>query len=242
MDTTITFFINTNTDIRIDRDGRILKSYSATDRFPIRGKLLDIEMVKGENDLIFRLDARDEAVISLQEINPNNLLDESLKTVETINHLGVDKKVKYLQEYAPKYHGNGVALTDGFRGTSDYGNQLWQGWNGENAELVLDLGKIANINKISVGTLIDQKAWIFAPKSIICSFSNDGVNFSNTQTLEIAAMLKLEQSEIKDYSFLLNNVKGRFVKIIANKIDALPEWHAGKGGDAWIFLDEIMIE
>jgi hypothetical protein len=37
------------------------------------------------------------------------------------------------------------------------------------------------------------------------------------------------------------NARGRYVKINATHYGKLPEWHLGAGGDAYIFIDEIMI-
>lgn len=242
MDTTITFYLSTNTNVSISRGLRNLQSVSANHRFPFRGKLVKVKMVKGENDLLFRLDNKPDAFISLQEINPDKLLDATLKEMETVNHLAIDKSVNYLIEPSPKYHGHGIALTDGFRGTTDFRSQLWQGWNGENAEFVIDLGKIETIHRVTLGMLIDQKSWIFSPQSVQVSFSNDGINFSNPKVEKLEALKERTTAEMKDVVLEIDMEKARYIKVIATKIGALPDWHAGKGGDAWIVLDEVIIE
>jgi len=242
MDTTITFYLNTNTNIRINRGAKILQSVSANNRFPFGAKLVKVKMLKGENDLLFRLDNKKDAYLSLQEINPNKLLEEALKDAKTVEHLALDKKVNYLVEHSPKYHGHGIALTDGFRGTTDFYSQLWQGWNGENAEFVIDLEKSETIHRVTLGMLIDQKSWIFSPTAVELSFSNDGVNFSNSKTQELLALNEQEEAETKDLIVEIDMVKARYVKVVAHKIDGLPDWHTGKGGDAWIVLDEVVVE
>ncbi len=242
MDTTITFYLNTNTNVRINRSGQILQSVSANNRFPLRAKLIQVKMKKGLNELSFRLDAKEDAQISLQEINPDKLLDTNLANIEMVEHLALDKKVAYKIEYAPKYHGHGIALTDGFRGTTDYSSQLWQGWNGENAEFVIDLGKVETIHRVTIGTLIDQKSWIFSPESIDCSFSTNGQTFTNSKMVKLAALKEEKAAKIKDVVLEVDMVKAQYIKITAKKIAGLPEWHAYKGSDAWIVLDEVMVE
>jgi len=242
MDTTITFYVNTNSNVRISRGGRILQSISANNRFPLRAKMVKVKMKKGLNELLFRLDATKDAQISLQEINPNKLLDPNLADIKTVEHLAVDKKVAYQIEHSPKYHGHGIALTDGFRGTTDYGSQLWQGWNGENAEFIIDLGKEETIHRVTIGTLINQKSWIFSPASIQCSFSINGQTFSNSKTVDLEATIEQKETKIEDIAMEIEMLKARYIKIIAKKIAGLPEWHAYKGGDAWIVLDEVIIE
>lgn len=242
MDTTITFYMNTNTNVRISRAGRILQSVSANNRFPFRAKLIKVKMKKGLNELLFRLDNKKAAQISFQEVNPHKLLDAQLADIKTVEHLALDKKVTYQIEYAPKYHGHGIALTDGFRGTTDYGSQLWQGWNGENAEFIIDLGKIETINRVTIGTLIHQNSWIFSPASIQCAFSTNGQTFSNVKNIELNATIEQKEAATKDVVLEIDIVKARYVKITATKIAGLPEWHANKGADAWIVLDEVLIE
>ena len=36
--------------------------------------------------------------------------------------------------------------------------------------------------------------------------------------------------------------KARKLKIIIENASPLPEWHEGKGKDAWLFLDEVWVE
>jgi len=36
------------------------------------------------------------------------------------------------------------------------------------------------------------------------------------------------------------NLRGRYLKIIAQNIGVCPEWHPGAGGKAWVFVDEIV--
>ena len=34
-------------------------------------------------------------------------------------------------------------------------------------------------------------------------------------------------------------MKARYLKIVAKNFGKLPEWHQGKGGEAFIFVDEL---
>jgi hypothetical protein len=40
----------------------------------------------------------------------------------------------------------------------------------------------------------------------------------------------------------LKDAKARFIKVIAKNIGQCPDWHVGKGGKAWLFIDEIVVE
>ena len=68
-------------------------------------------------------------------------------------------------------------------------------------------------------------------------------NYIITESLVEEIEPKLEENTI--LNFTSNETKGkkaRYVKIIAKNFGKLPEWHQGFGGDAFIFIDEIMIK
>ena len=76
MDTAITFYLSSNVNIQVSRKGKLVQSVSGNERFPFAAKMVKINLVKGENDLLFRLDGKDNAYISLQEINPNKIKNQ----------------------------------------------------------------------------------------------------------------------------------------------------------------------
>ena len=58
-------------------------------------------------------------------------------------------------------------------------------------------------------------------------------NVALPKSSESAGVVKLKASK---------KVQARFVKIIANNLAKCPSWHAGNGGKAWLFCDEITVE
>ena len=50
-------------------------------------------------------------------------------------------------------------------------------------------------------------------------------------------------TRVQDFVFTnLNDLEARYLKIKAKNIEYCPEWHDGAGGEAWLFVDEIIIE
>jgi hypothetical protein len=45
----------------------------------------------------------------------------------------------------------------------------------------------------------------------------------------------------KDFVKSIPPKKARYVRIRAVNFGKIPAWHPGSGGDAWIFMDEIVI-
>jgi hypothetical protein len=38
------------------------------------------------------------------------------------------------------------------------------------------------------------------------------------------------------------NTSGRYIKVQATNFGMIPNWHLGAGGEAWLFIDEIIVE
>ena len=53
----------------------------------------------------------------------------------------------------------------------------WQGYEGVNLEVIIDLGKMTSFSELSTGFLQDWNALIFMPEWVDYYTSNDGANF-----------------------------------------------------------------
>ncbi len=154
-----------------------------------------------------------------------------------------DKKIELLTKYDNQYTGGGDhALIDYIRGNDDYrtGN-CWQGYWGNNMIAVIDLGKEKPINSVALGCLQNIKSWIWYPKEVIVSVSSDNKTFEYIGTIKNEFSDRKYGAFIQDLNMKFNNIKARYVKLEAVNYGKCPEWHLGAGGDAWIFVDEIII-
>ena len=80
------------------------------------------------------------------------------------------------------------------------------------------------------------------PTHIEFEVSNDGTNF--TKIAEIKTDVPAEDTDPKtrDYTRAINPVKARYVRVHAYNLGTIPLWHPGAGGDAYIFVDEVLIK
>jgi hypothetical protein len=46
----------------------------------------------------------------------------------------------------------------------------------------------------------------------------------------------------RDYTKEISPVTARYVRVHAYNLGKIPSWHPGAGGDAFIFVDEIIIQ
>ena len=159
-----------------------------------------------------------------------------------INNMAKGAKIKLLKPCSMKYSGGDVkALVDGAIGNTDF-HFSWLGFEKNDMEAVIDLGKNKHVNSITVNFLQVYGSWIFAPVETEFYISNDGKEFEKTASYSYKSMPDIDQKTIKTFSKNDINKKARYIKIIAKNIGSCPEWHNGKGGDAWIFADEIIIK
>ncbi len=156
-----------------------------------------------------------------------------------------NRSIRLHTQYANEYNGGGAsALIDGIYGERDFRTGAWQGYQDTDLVAVIDLGSVQSLDMLNINFLQDQRSWIFYPTKIECFVSNTNSFSTPLFTKTIASEIPSEKIEIKTIPFDLSGQKGRYIKIKATNLGALPAWHLGApmNGKAWIFADEISIK
>ncbi len=152
------------------------------------------------------------------------------------------KSLDLRSDISPNYPGLGkLSLSDNARAGEDFHDEHWLGFEGNDLEVVLDLGKQKVIKKIRIGCLQNIGSWIFYPQELEYALSDDGENFSTVYRYEHVTQ-KTDEDGISDFAFKPKNKKARYLRIKAKNMGTCPEWHGGAGGKAWLFVDEVMVE
>ena len=153
------------------------------------------------------------------------------------------RKVVYNTSYNSQYAAGGtIALIDLIRGTDNFQTGSWQGFHGDDVDIIVDLGEEMNLRQISAGFLQDQNSWIFMPEWVEFSISRDGREWE-TIAREINRVDERYDGGIThDFSVMTSGAKIRYIKILGKNRAICPEWHPGAGSPAWLFIDEIVIE
>jgi predicted alpha-1,2-mannosidase len=147
-------------------------------------------------------------------------------------------------KYNPQYHAGGPeGLLDGILGTENWRKGDWQGYQSQDFEAVVDLQEIKSITEISARFLQDQRSWIVMPTKVDYYISENNVNFTYFGSVNNTLDPKIEENIILNFTANeTKSKKARYVKVIAKNFGKLPQWHQGAGGDAFIFVDEILIK
>jgi len=152
-------------------------------------------------------------------------------------------KLTLLSKYDSQYPGGGAqALIDGIRGTTNLNSIAWQGYQGKDLIAIVDLGRIERVTKLGAGFLQDVGSWIMMPAAVRFEVSTDGTNFVPVLSIANDVSAQNYEATMKEFTGTIAPRSVRYIKMRAQNFGKLPAWHAGAGGDAWIFADEIIIE
>ena len=153
-----------------------------------------------------------------------------------------DKSIRYISPYNPQYTAGGDdGLIDGIRGNVKWRLGGWQGFQGQDFEAIVDLQAVKEIHSVSVGFLEDVRAWIWFPTELSVEVSEDGEKFIPFGTFKNEGPVDDYTEKVQDF-VVKGFAKARYVRVKAKNFGTIPEWHQGAGGEAHIFVDEIVVE
>jgi len=153
------------------------------------------------------------------------------------------QRIKLLSKYSNQYSAGGdQALIDFIEGGDDFRDGSWQGYEAQDFEAIIDLGKKQVIHSISTGFLQSISSWIWMPREVEYAISDDEKNFQSVGIIENPIAENNYENIRHNFSLSLKHKSARYVKVRAKNYGTIPQWHLGAGGQAWIFVDEIRVE
>ena len=152
------------------------------------------------------------------------------------------KNVSFLSAPSGKYAEMGAkALTDGLYGGTTY-VESWVGWEGRDADFVIDLGKKESFKEVTTDFLLQSGAWILWPESVTYSISNDNNNWQPIGTFTFNEDRSLAVKFQNATVITQQPVNAQYVRVSVKGIGKCPSWHYGVGYDAWFFIDEVKVK
>ncbi len=184
---------------------------------------------------------RDTTTVKAIAVGNNGI--SSLITSAVYHRIPHDWSIKILSHYSSQYAASGdLALIDGVRGNSNFSTGSWQGYQGQDLVAIIDLGTVQEVSKLGAGFLQDVTSWIWMPRSVEFELSIDGQRFTPAAMITTGVSDRDYGVVVRDFAQTIAPKRARFVRVKAHNYGRIPEWHPGKGGDAWIFIDEIVIQ
>ena len=161
-------------------------------------------------------------------------------------HKAIGKLLKLNSQYS-RYNraysaGGEMGLLDGLRGSDNFADGRWQGYQGQDLDIIIDLQKPTNIRTITIGFLQNSFSWILMPERVQIFVSNEPDKFVLTKEILNTVDPKEDGAIIKDFGASFPQLIARYIRVVAKNPGKLPSWHQSAGGDSYIFADEIIVE
>ncbi len=143
----------------------------------------------------------------------------------------------------PQYTAGGpLALIDGLRGDRNWRTGGWQGYQHADFEATIDLGELRAVERAGASFLQDVRSWIWMPAELVLAVSTDGERYREVARLTGGVADDAMPVVTRDLVAELGGVEARYLRLFARSYGTIPDWHPGRGHDAWIFVDEILVE
>jgi len=138
--------------------------------------------------------------------------------------------------------GGPEALVDGLPGDADWRTGGWLGFQDTDFIAQVDLGRARRVQRLGVSFLQDQRSWIWMPREVVWSVSEDGETYREVGRGTTDVADDADGVHLRTVSVAVEADNVRFVRVHARNFGTIPQWHAGHGGAGFIFVDEIEVD
>ena len=187
------------------------------------------------------LKIKENATLSAKAIRPTG---ESQTLTEKIDFSKSSMKpIVANQPINEQYLFKGAStLNDGLKGNSSYRSGRWIAFNGNDMDMTIDLQQPTEISSVAISVNVAKGDWVFDARNLSVEVSDDGKTFKKIASEEYPAMKETDKDGVVDHQLTFAPVTTQYVRVIASPEKMLPEWHGGKGKNAFLFVDEIKID
>lgn len=137
--------------------------------------------------------------------------------------------------------GGNDALIDSRRGPEDWRTGAWQGYQDQDFVATLDLGEPTPLASAGASFLQDMRSWIWMPTELVIAVSEDGRTFHEAGRAKHDIPDDVEGVFLRDFVVPLGGKPVRAIRFRAINYGTIPAWHPGAGGEAFIFVDELIV-
>jgi hexosaminidase len=158
-------------------------------------------------------------------------------------HKAMGRPVTTLTSTHPNYTFNCPdLLTDGLVGAGPYNSGDFAGWYNKPFEVVVDMGN-ETYSSMSLSAIVFRYDYLFGPESISIMTSEDGEDYTEVAYAAYKVEGRVDDGNgCHDYTLTFPETSARYLKIKAEVLKALPEWHSGAGRPGFLFVDEIIVQ
>ncbi|SEM01664.1 hexosaminidase [Aquimarina amphilecti] len=138
--------------------------------------------------------------------------------------------------------GGKEALINSVNGSNNrFGDKEWLGFWGDDLEVMIDLGKPIEIEKVSTRFFEANGQWIYVPEKVEISLLNEKKEYVLKKT-SVSPMFQKDSELTIQVVQNYGGEKARYIKLTIKKYGLIPDGLQGSGNQAWTFIDEIVVE
>lgn len=164
---------------------------------------------------------------------PSETIEIEFLQAEPIDDI---KEIQLKPDPSEKYPGGGkVSLTDFEKGSLNFREKTWMGFDKQVIEVEFTFEKNRAIKEVILSSMQDHGSWIFLPEKIEVITPTDTV-LSQWEIPNEAEAAKLSFLHIP-----LDDIETQKLRIRITTPEKIPDWHPGTGHQPWLFVDEIII-
>ncbi|WP_165044526.1 family 20 glycosylhydrolase [Dysgonomonas sp. ZJ709] len=164
-------------------------------------------------------------------------------TKKFVSHKAIAKPIQLKHEPASRYSFNGATtLVDGQLGAiTSYRTGTRIGFLGTDMEAIIDMKNETEISSVVINCFVNTRGDLFKMKRLTILTSDNGKDYKQIYNDTYPIPGKDVSPMIVSIDAKFTPIKTRYVKVIAESIKTLPDWHKKKGQKAYLMIDEIKV-
>ena len=133
-------------------------------------------------------------------------------------------------------------LTDGKIGNTAWFREGWIGFLGK--PMVLTMVGSQSGNQLVLSFAHNPYRRMFLPQKVTVSYSTDGKKYSKPEEVSLPFDPTLQENDKSKVCILRHKLPSsvKYIRIEAQPVEKLPDWHPAAGNKAWIMIDEVKTE
>ncbi len=166
---------------------------------------------------------------------------DAIFALKLSKHAANNRPVTLETPASPSYPGTGSAeLVDGVRGDESDLKTDWLGFEGDDLIATIDLGETMLIHELGLSSCQEIASGVFLPSRVEFHASSDGNSFQSIALIHHDIPVKQATGKFT-LSTKIQPIKARFLRVHARNLGIIPDWHPAKGREAWLFVDELLV-
>lgn len=182
---------------------------------------------------------KQNGVLTAAVIKDNTILDQLKKTFNL--HKAAGKKITLEIDPSKQYNkgGNGALINGSFGNDENFNDDEWLGWNGKPLNATIDLGEEKSVSSLTTRFFQRPSSWVWVAKKLTVQVSTDGKNFTTVGDKQVDIPSK-DGAAVTAVKWQPQNA--RYIRVTAEPLGIIPAGNTGAGDEAWLFVDELIVE